>query len=213
MSTWIFTIAGLVLLVLFIKGPANQIESVDWTGGSSMIGGSAYEALGLDVLAESTEDTEDTEDTEEEAFAAITGSSGRFDAGVFRVISIHDGDTLTVSTPDGDVRVRLLGIDAPELDQPLGGKARRFLDACAPETVYLEPQGQDLYGRMLAKVWSSAASIRSCNEQLIESGLAYAFMTESRKLLRVQDRAREEELGVWGDPESIRPFQWRRLHK
>ena len=42
------------------------------------------------------------------AFAADTTSVGR-------VVGVHDGDTLTLRTEDGTLKVRLSGIDTPEL--------------------------------------------------------------------------------------------------
>ena len=44
-----------------------------------------------------------------------------------KVVSIHDGDTITVLQDKQQVKVRLFGIDAPELKQPYGKKSKRFL--------------------------------------------------------------------------------------
>ena len=44
-----------------------------------------------------------------------------------KVVSIHDGDTITVLQDKQQVKVRLFGIDAPELNQPYGKKSKRFL--------------------------------------------------------------------------------------
>ena len=42
-----------------------------------------------------------------------------------KVVSVHDGDTVTVRTDDGQtLKVRLQGIDAPELKQPFGSRSR-----------------------------------------------------------------------------------------
>ena len=42
-----------------------------------------------------------------------------------RVVSIHDGDTLTLLTPEKkQIKIRLEGIDAPELKQAFGTKAK-----------------------------------------------------------------------------------------
>jgi len=42
-----------------------------------------------------------------------------------RVVSVHDGDTITVLTDGRQVKVRLHGIDAPELGQAYGQAAKR----------------------------------------------------------------------------------------
>ena len=55
-------------------------------------------------------------------------------AGQFKVVRVYDGDTLKATGHDIDIKVRLVGIDAPELKrgkhkpgQPFGQKAKRFL--------------------------------------------------------------------------------------
>ena len=44
-----------------------------------------------------------------------------------KVVSVHDGDTITILTEEKQVKVRLFGIDAPELKQPFGRKSKEFL--------------------------------------------------------------------------------------
>jgi len=41
--------------------------------------------------------------------------------------SVHDGDTLRVVRGDEELKVRLCGIDAPEIRQPLGIESRDYL--------------------------------------------------------------------------------------
>jgi micrococcal nuclease len=44
-----------------------------------------------------------------------------------KVISVHDGDTIRVLYHDGELKVRLDCIDAPELRQPYGQRSKRTL--------------------------------------------------------------------------------------
>lgn len=44
-----------------------------------------------------------------------------------KVVSIHDGDTITILQDKQQIKVRLFGIDAPELKQPYGKKSKQFL--------------------------------------------------------------------------------------
>lgn len=44
-----------------------------------------------------------------------------------KVVSIHDGDTITALQDKRQIKVRLYGIDAPELKQPYGKKSKQFL--------------------------------------------------------------------------------------
>jgi len=55
------------------------------------------------------------------SFWIIAGSvlaSGTFQS--CTVLSVHDGDTLSVSCDGATVRIRVSSIDAPELEQALG---------------------------------------------------------------------------------------------
>jgi len=71
-----------------------------------------------------------------------------------KVVSVHDGDTVTVRTDDGQtLKVRLQGIDAPELRQPFGSRSRDELSALVKgKPVTLIEHGRDKYGRTLANV-------------------------------------------------------------
>ena len=44
-----------------------------------------------------------------------------------KVVKISDGDTITVLSGKEQTKVRLYGIDAPELKQPYGKKSKQFL--------------------------------------------------------------------------------------
>jgi micrococcal nuclease len=45
-----------------------------------------------------------------------------------RVVGVHDGDTITALTDDKrQLKVRLHGIDAPELGQPFGQASKRAM--------------------------------------------------------------------------------------
>ena len=57
-----------------------------------------------------------------------------------KVIQVTDGDTLRVQSADGVHVVRLAGVDAPELEQDYGWKARQVLsDLVLERTVAVEP--------------------------------------------------------------------------
>ena len=79
------------------------------------------------------------------------------------VVDVHDGDTL--SCVDG-TRVRLHGIDAPELDHPLGPISRDWLSVrLTGVTLWCNQRGQS-YGRVVAICYDgdfdiAAASVAS----------------------------------------------------
>jgi len=74
--------------------------------------------------------------------SALAADADSFTA---RVVSVSDGDTITALV-DGkeQLKVRLTGIDAPELGQPFGQAAKRHLSGLAfGKTVEIEAGGKD----------------------------------------------------------------------
>ena len=92
--------------------------------------------------------------------------------GPFRVTSVTDGDTIRVTIDGYSTRVRLIGIDTPEVTDPrkpvqcFGQEAsRRAHDLMDGTQVWLEydpsQSRRDRYGRTLAYVWLSDAKRRT----------------------------------------------------
>ncbi len=126
-----------------------------------------------------------------------------------RVVHVVDGDTLVI---EGDVTVRLLGLDAPETanpalehEQPYGQAAtQRLRDLVAGRSVLLERDvsESDRYGRLLRHVWLDG---RLISEILVAEGLARAYRIppDSRyaeRLAAAEDRARRAGRGLWSLP-------------
>ena len=72
-----------------------------------------------------------------------------------RVVAVHDGDTLTVLTASREqVKIRLFGIDPPELKQAFGNRAKQALLAarlrqqCSSDREGHRPIRQDRGGRI-----------------------------------------------------------------
>lgn len=73
---------------------------------------------------------------------------------VGKVVGVHDGDTLTLLVDRTQYEIRLDGIDAPELGQDFGTRAKQALSkACVGKTSKVETHGQDRYGRTLGEVF------------------------------------------------------------
>jgi micrococcal nuclease len=91
------------------------------------------------------------------------------------VASITDGDTFRVILPDGSNEpVRLIGIDAPEPDEPRGPEARALLYSLINDrTVRLVPDvsDRDQFDRLLRYVYVDDLFV---NEAMVDSGLADA---------------------------------------
>ena len=87
-----------------------------------------------------------------------------------KVISVTDGDTLTLLVGKTQIKVRLEGIDAPDRGQPFGTKARQALsEEVFGKTVQMEDLGKDRYKRTLGVV---RVGDRHVNLELVREGWA-----------------------------------------
>ena len=125
-----------------------------------------------------------------------------------KVVSIHDGDTITVLQGKQQVKVRLFGIDAPELKQPYGKKSKRFLaNLIAGEVVEVEENGKDRYKRTIGTIYLNDKDI---NAQMVENGYAWAYRKFSKKYTPQESKAKSQKLGLWRDKEPAPPWEWRK---
>jgi len=133
-------------------------------------------------------------------------SSTDDDIGVLRIVEVTDGDTGLLS--DGDA-VRLIGIDAPEFEQPYYHDAMRLLaELCFDREVRLEYEREkrDKYGRLLAYVFVDDTVF--VNERMILRGMANVYIFPRNqtnkayrdRLIAAQSRARRLGRGVWSLP-------------
>jgi endonuclease YncB( thermonuclease family) len=128
-----------------------------------------------------------------------------------RVVTVADGDTLTVLTNSHkQVRVRLAEIDAPERAQPWGRRAKAALSALVfGRSVRVQTRGTDQYGRVLGRVYIGNEYI---NAQLVRSGAAWAYRDylTDYSLRSLEMEARKQHQGLWSVNDTIvPPWEWR----
>ena len=125
-----------------------------------------------------------------------------------KVVSTHDGDTITVLQGKQQIKVRLFGIDAPELKQPYGKKSKQFLaNLIAGKVVEVEENGKDRYKRTIGTIYLNGTDI---NAQMVANGYAWAYRKFSKKYTPQESQAKKQRLGLWRDKEPISPWEWRR---
>lgn len=185
----------LIITILFIFGVAGA-------------GTAASQGPALEWLAESLN----------AATAAGGNDPGyRFWATVTRVA---DGDTVTVRKKDGStVRIRLLGIDAPEVShgrgqpgQPAGQYARQALAArVLNRTVLIVHRDTWSYDRLLAHVIQGGKD--QCYQQ-VRLGAAWQYdrYSDDPRLAALERAAREAGVGIWSRPAPVPPWTWRGRH-
>ncbi|MDA8077829.1 MAG: thermonuclease family protein [Nitrospiraceae bacterium] len=139
-----------------------------------------------------------------------------------RVLKVNDGDTITVVIGRRNERIRLIGMDAPELQQrPWGDRAKDYLNKLVTVssrhvTLEYDVERRDKYGRLLAYV--RLADGRLANEEMLRAGYAVLFTFPPNvryvdMFTAAQQEARQKEIGIWGkDGIREQPVEFRRKH-
>lgn len=131
-----------------------------------------------------------------------------------KVISVSDGDTITVLTNDNkQYKIRLVHIDAPESKQAFGNQAKNALsNLIYSKQVYIQRSGVDQYNRILGTVYLGQNNV---NKQMVYSGYAWAYRNRSTdpSYIQLERSAKANQRGLWQDKNPIEPKQWRKLQK
>ena len=129
---------------------------------------------------------------------------------VANVVGVHDGDTLTLRALNEKLKVRLFGIDTPELGQPFGNNAKGALSSLVfGKNVTVSSSGKDRYGRTLGVVFLGNGNV---NAQMIRMGMAWHYKqySDSVPMQQFEDYARANRIGLWADPNPIALWDWRK---
>jgi endonuclease YncB( thermonuclease family) len=132
------------------------------------------------------------------------------------VESVVDGDSIVVrdkaASHRTSYRVRLEGVDAPELAQQYGPQSRQALqDIVLGKDVRVAVIGKDKYGRYLGTVFLDEWNI---NQVQIFDGWAWWFRKyapDNKDYALAEWQARQAGVGLWEEP--IPPWEWRKRTK
>jgi micrococcal nuclease len=139
-----------------------------------------------------------------------------------KVLKIYDGDTVLVAKGWSRVTIRLDSIDCPEGGQSWGDNAKYgLIKLIGGRTVHLEQYGADDFGRTLATLYVRHANGRdwqNVNERMVTLGHAwvmrqyYDHLPPDRqdKLNKLEAWAKSKNVGLWGTPDPMPPWQWRK---
>ena len=129
------------------------------------------------------------------------------------VRSVHDGDTVTChDTEGGTHKIRLLGIDAPEVAQAWGRESSEALSRkVAGRRVAVVSRGYDQHGRLLGTLWIDD---RDINREMVAEGHAWVSgrIAPDPELVEAESKARRERRGLWAADRPQEPSQWREDH-
>ncbi|MEO7213639.1 thermonuclease family protein [Mucilaginibacter sp.] len=134
---------------------------------------------------------------------------------IYRVVGVKDGDTMVLLSPDHqNITVRLAEIDCPEKSQAFGQAAKKFTsDLCFGKQVKLIGTTKDRYGRTVGLV--ELADGTNVNYNIVKNGYAWQYRAYSKDmaLALIEQRAREQRLGLWQDANPTPPWNFRKEAK
>jgi micrococcal nuclease len=138
-----------------------------------------------------------------------------------KVLKIYDGDTVLVAKGWSRVMIRLDSIDCPEDGQHWGDNAKYgLIKLIGGRTVHLEQYGADDYGRTLATLYvrRENGDWQNVNERMVTLGHAWVMRMyydhlppdRQHKLNKLEAWAKSKNVGLWGTPNPMPPWQWRK---
>jgi len=131
------------------------------------------------------------------------------------VISVSDGDTITVKENRSKYTVRLACIDAPEPSQDGGTASTNYLKKliAAGTNVNLRNVTTDRHGRTIGEIYRNGDSL---NLIMVQRGKAVIYdryfdacSDRKKQFLQAEQRAKSSNLGFWSQP-NVMPWEYRR---
>lgn len=125
-----------------------------------------------------------------------------------KVTWVYDGDTVEVEMGGDEYKVRYIGVDTPEIDQPYYEEASKAnFDLVKNQDVILvrDVSNTDQYDRLLRYVYLTDGTF--VNAELLRNGYGRTInippdVANERYFERLQAEARREGLGLWGLEEN-----------
>jgi endonuclease YncB( thermonuclease family) len=126
------------------------------------------------------------------------------------VTAVTDGDTVKIEYQNKTIKVRLAGIDTPELKQEFGQESKKALEEkVLNKWVFIIGEEKDRYGRLIADLKIES---RWINKELVEEGYAWHYKqySEDKELAHAEKKAKKLSRGIWSSNNPIPPWIYRR---
>lgn len=127
-----------------------------------------------------------------------------------RVVTVHEGDRLTIYHNGRNETIFLKDIDCPELKQPYGEQAKHVTAAFIwNREIVVRGLKRDKQGRVSAEVLLDDG--RNVGHELLKEGLAWWRRSASSDagLEVVEELARASHKGLWADSHPVPPWKWK----
>ena len=127
-----------------------------------------------------------------------------------RVVTVHEGDRLTIHHDGRNETIYLKDIDCPDLKQPYGKQAKLVTAAfIGHRDVVVRGLKRDKQGRVSAEVFLHDG--RNVGHELLKEGLAWWRRSASSDagLEVVEELARASGKGLWADSDPVPPWKWK----
>ena len=127
-----------------------------------------------------------------------------------RVVTVHEGDRLTIRHDGRSETIHLKSIDCPELKQPYGKQAKHVTAAfVGNRDVVVRGLTRDKQGRVSAEVLLHDG--RNVGHELLKEGLAWwqRPASSNASLERFEELARAEGKGLWSESHPVPPWKWK----
>jgi endonuclease YncB( thermonuclease family) len=131
-----------------------------------------------------------------------------------KVIEVNSGDVITIFNLNRPVRVKLMGIDAPEMNQTFGAVAKKHLsDLVFEKSVVVEYAGIAADSSLTGRVLLNDADIGA---QMIRDGAAWFDPNNGNRLgptnrevyQQSEQAARSEKRGLWQEENPVAPWEF-----
>lgn len=133
---------------------------------------------------------------------------------VGHIVSINDGDTVTLLVERQPINIRLAEIDAPERRQAYGNRSRQSIaDLCFKQPARVETVNTDRFGRTVGHLFCNGIDAQAYQ---VSAGMAWVFdrySSPSSPLYPLQAQAKAARRGLWADANPVPPWQWRRTER
>jgi endonuclease YncB( thermonuclease family) len=133
-----------------------------------------------------------------------------------KVVEVLDGERITVISVNQPIKIKLMGIAAPEKNQPFADVATQHLSQLvAGKFVVVQAKRLEQDGALLGQVMLNNVDLGA---QMVRDGVAWYNKLEAGDLseqdraayLSCEQAARSEARGIWQDAAPIAPWEFRR---